>query len=214
MSIKTLYKRSMTLLTRVSPELTSRIIYLRIMKKPLHLRNPRLFSEKLMKLKLSNYLGNRTVWQCADKYTVREYLLSRGIQPNNLPRLIGVYSRASEIDFDILPQKFVLKCTHGSGFNIICKNKKDIDRMAAMEDLDRWLRTPYGLDTAETHYGRVQPLIICEAFIEGGGEMTCRMTIKYIALGACRSILWYVQNELVSDLRLTSLISTGKTRDI
>lgn len=137
------------------------------MGKPLNLKDPQLFSEKLMKLKLERYGGSEVVWRCADKLQVRKYVTRHGISKKNLPKLLGIYNNAKDIDFDGLPQKFALKCTHGAGFNIICTDKSKLDKEQAVATLNKWLSTSFGLPTAETHYGKVTPVIICEAFIEG-----------------------------------------------
>jgi len=83
--------------------------------------------------------------------------------------LLGVYNKGSEIDFDTLPQKFVLKCTHGCGFNIICTDKNKFDTEHARVLLDSWLRTDYSKYNCELHYAAMTPRIICEEFLEGPG---------------------------------------------
>lgn len=166
---KKLYEFFILTLTRLSPSLSSRVLYLRAMKRPLRLRDPQLFSEKLMKLKLEQYNQSPTVWKCVDKLSVREYCRGKGVKAENLPTLLGVYSTADDIKFDVLPERFVLKCTHGAGFNIICKSKADLDECAVVSKLNCWLSTPFGLASAETHYGKIAPSVICEQFIEGEG---------------------------------------------
>ena len=164
---KIIIKKCIALTTRYSPEIGSRILYFITMKRPLNLKKPILFSEKLMYLKLESYIKNPLVWRCVDKLQVRDFLKSRLVAEANMPTIIGIYSDASEIDFTTLPQKFALKCTHGAGFNIICDNKAELDKDRAIQKLNKWLKTPFGLETAETHYGKVRPSIVCEAFIEG-----------------------------------------------
>lgn len=152
--------------TKISPLAGSHLLYFRGMRRPLRLRNPQYFSEKLMLLKLEQYNNDKTVWLCADKMGVREFAQRHGVEERNLPRVLGVYEDARDIEFDSLPRKMALKCTHGAGFNIICQDKGSLDREEAVRKLNKWLVTPFGLDTAETHYGKVPPKIICEAFIE------------------------------------------------
>lgn len=168
--MKLLFKVVISHITRVSPRLASRILYLVAMRRALSLKNPRLFSEKLMKIKLDNYIKNPTVWQCVDKLEVRKYVKGKGITEKNLPAVLGVYENATGIDFDVLPDKFALKCTHGAGFNIICHDKSRLNQKDAVMQLNKWLATPFGLETAETHYGKIPPKIICEAFIESEGN--------------------------------------------
>ena len=134
-----------------------------------------------MWLKLNNYNNNELVWQCADKYTLRDYCTKKGIEEKYFPRLIGVYNSADEIDFEKLPNKFALKCTHGMGFNIICENKQQLDISNVKKQLNKWLNTKFGYESAETHYNHVKPRIICEEFIENeAGEFP--VDYRYIAL--------------------------------
>lgn len=164
--MKNIFKTVIATLTRISPTLASRVLYFGVMHRVLNLKEPTTFSEKLMKLKLDNYNHNPTVWQCVDKLHVREYVRGKGITEENLPKLLGTYSDANEIDFDSLPSKFALKCTHGAGFNIICTDKSKLDKEKTIKLLNKWLKTTFGLSSAETHYGKVPPSIICEQFIE------------------------------------------------
>jgi hypothetical protein len=93
-------------------------------------QNPTLLDEKLLILKDGLYRNNTLVTNCTDKYEVREYVRSKGYG-DALVRLIGSYRSTDEIDWDALPDKFVLKCNHGSGYNIIVTDKKTTDRKEA-----------------------------------------------------------------------------------
>ena len=151
---------------KLSPKLLSKILYKERFGKKLNLKNPKNFNEKLMWLKLNNYAKNPLVWQCADKYRVREYIKSKGISEKYLPEIIKTYDDAKKINFDELPNKFALKCTHGCGFNIICTDKKSLNQEETIKKLNKWQKTIFGLDTAEPHYSHIKPIIICEKFIE------------------------------------------------
>jgi hypothetical protein len=94
---------------------------------------------------------------------MRSYVQQLGLG-HVLPELIGVYNNSSEIDFDSLPSKFVLKCTHGCGFNIICFDKAAIDRDEVRQKLDKWMKTDYSKSAGELHYAAMKPRIICEQF--------------------------------------------------
>jgi len=83
-----------------------------------------------------------------------------------LPELLGVYENSSKIDFDILPAKFVLKCTHGCGFNIICNNKVALDKSEVRRKLDKWMLTDLSKVSGELHYAAMKPQIICEQFLD------------------------------------------------
>lgn len=164
--IKNVCKFIVSICTHISPTLGCRIIYFIKFKRILNLKNPVYFNEKLMWLKLNDYNHNNNVWTCSDKYTMRKYCLDKGIKEENLSKLIGVYGNIDEIDFNKLPKKFALKCTHGMGFNIICEDKEKIDIVKTKKKLDIWQKKKFGYESAETHYTHIEPKIICEEFIE------------------------------------------------
>lgn len=129
-----------------------------------NLKHPATFDEKLLWLML--YWRHPLKTQCGDKYTLRSYVEPRG-WGHHLPKLLGVYEHSREIDFDTLPERFVLKCTHGCKFNIICKDKAALDRNEARRKLDAWMATDISQVAGEIHYAAMKPRIICEEFHEG-----------------------------------------------
>ena len=153
------------LLCKISPELISKIMYEQTQNKKLDLKNPKLFNEKLMYLKLNDYYKNDLIIKCSDKYRVREYICEKKCE-EILNELYGVYDKPKEIDWDNLPEKFVLKCTHGCGFNIICDNKQKLDKKDAIKKLTRWEKEKFGYETGEIHYTYIKPKIICEEYLE------------------------------------------------
>jgi len=148
---------------RISPVLHSKKIYKSVMGKRLNLDNPQNFNEKLQWLKL--YWQHPLISICADKYTVREYIEKCG-QHEVLNDLFGVYNDSSEIDFDDFPDQFVLKCTHGCGYNIICTDKNSLDYNAIRKQLDQWMSERYSLYAGELHYDKMKPRIICEKYLD------------------------------------------------
>lgn len=151
------------LLLSFAPVQASRYRYRRVVGKKLNLVSPRDFNEKLQWLKL--YWQHPLVIECADKYTVRAYVASCGC-PEILNSLHGVYEHPGEIDWDGLPEKFVLKCTHGSGFNVICNDKRNLDKRRTLQRLAKWQKSRYGRYSAELHYSWLKPRILCERYIE------------------------------------------------
>src|SRR5699024_8699123 len=89
----------------------------------LNLKNPKRFNEKLQWYKL--YYRDPLMTQCADKYRVRDYVKSKGLEDILVP-LYGAYDSVEEINFDTLPNKFVFKTNNGSHTNIICDNKNEL----------------------------------------------------------------------------------------
>ena len=143
------------------------IYFLRTGKK-LNLRNPKDFNEK--QFWLARYWRHPLRTKCADKYRVREYLEQKGCS-DVLNELYGVYDRAEDIDFDKLPQKFVIKCNHGCGFNIICEDKSKLDIIAVIKQLNKWMNFQFGRGI-ENQYKNIERKIIVEKFLEGrNGEM-------------------------------------------
>ena len=127
------------------------------------LENPIKFNDKLQWLKLNWH--DPVATKCADKYEVRE-IIKEKIGEEYLNELIGVYESVDEIDIDKLPDKFVLKGTHGSGFNIICKDKSKMNWDEEFKKMRRWLRTNYYLQNREWVYKDQKPRIICEKYLE------------------------------------------------
>jgi hypothetical protein len=85
---------------------------------------------------------------------------------HTLPELLGVYEESSEIDFTSLPERFVLKCTHGCGFNIICESKGDLDWEETKRKLNFWMKIAPEKFGAEIHYALINPRIICERYLD------------------------------------------------
>lgn len=94
-----------------------------------------------------------------------KYVKEKGYK-NILNDLYGVYDHASEIDFNQLPNQFVLKCNHGSGYNIICKDKNKLDIKKTRKQLTKWLKETCGLWMGEWNYSNIVPKILCEKYLE------------------------------------------------
>lgn len=130
-------------------------------KKP-NLENPKTFNEKLQWLKL--YDKNPEYTKMVDKYEVRKYIKDT-IGEEYLIPLIGVYSKFEEIDFNKLPNQFVIKCTHDSGSAVICKNKEKFNYKACRKKINKALKQNYFYAGREWPYKNVKPRIIIEEYI-------------------------------------------------
>ncbi|MFZ2038562.1 MAG: ATP-grasp fold amidoligase family protein [Minisyncoccia bacterium] len=126
--------------------------------------NPQSFNEKIQWLKL--YYHDPLMTKCADKYEVRNYVKEK-IGQQYLIKLLGVYNSPEKINFKELPSKFVLKVNHGSGQNIICKNKNTLDISKTKKTLSEWLKNEsnHYFYSYEWCYKSIKPLIICEEMI-------------------------------------------------
>jgi len=159
------YTRFRRLLTVISPKLNT-IVTFRISKgKPINLKNPRTFDEKISWLKLNTYYKNPLISMCADKYAVREYVSSCGLS-EILNELYGVYDRVEDINWEDLPDKFVLKWNNGCGLNMFCRDKKNFDIDNAVKTLKKWGRAKQYLNKAEMQYKYIKPRIVCEKLLE------------------------------------------------
>ena len=131
--------------------------------KKLNLKNPKTFNEKLNWIKL-NYRRN-IMTKMVDKYEVRS-IIEQTIGEQYLIPLIGVYDKFDDIDFDKLPNRFVIKCNHDSGSTIICNDKTKFDINNAREIINKCLKINFGKKYIEWPYMNVKPRIIIEEFIE------------------------------------------------
>lgn len=161
--IKKALRTGFATVAKTSPVIASKLIYYKTFKKRLNLKNPKTFNEKLMWLKLNE--DDSLKAKCTDKYLVRDYMSKLGYS-NLLVDLYKVYECVEDINFQELPNRFVMKCTHGSGFNIICTDKDKLDKDQAKHRLKRWMKTDYSLISCEPHYAKIKPRIIVERFLE------------------------------------------------
>ena len=134
------------------------------MEKELDLQNPQTFNEKLQWIKLYDRKPEYTMM--VDKYRVREYIKELLGEEYLIP-LLGVWDNPDDIDFDALPDQFVLKCNHNSGLGMcICKDKSKLDIKKVREELKKGLAQDYYLTGREWPYKNVLRKIICEQYME------------------------------------------------
>lgn len=137
--------------------------YEAIFGKRLNLDNPQTFNEKLQWLKLYDRNSEYTIM--VDKYKVRDYIKEK-IGEEYLIPLIGVWDNPDDIDFDALPDKFVLKCNHNSGLGMcICKDKSKLNIENVKSELKKGLAQDYYLTGREWPYKNVPRKIIAEKYM-------------------------------------------------
>ena len=138
--------------------------------KILDLDNPKTFNEKIQWLKLYDNSPLKT--KLADKYRVREWIKEQ-IGEEYLIPLLGVWNSFDEIDFDKLPEKFVLKANHGSHWNIIVKDKTKFNKIKAKKKFDKWMHRDYAFKAGlELQYRGIEPKIIAEKYMaDSKGEL-------------------------------------------
>ncbi len=133
----------------------------------LDLENPQTFNEKLQWLKLYNQRPEYTMM--VDKYAVKKYVADLIGEEYIIPTL-GVWDRFDDIDFDKLPNQFVLKCTHNSGGIVICKDKSKFDIKSARKFLTKCLKNNYYYSGREWPYKDVPRKIIAEKYMTDSDE--------------------------------------------
>ena len=148
----------------ISPKLYVKCQYKYITHHKLNLKNPTRYTEKLQHLRLYEYPHNPLVSKCASRDGAREYLKELGLEEYLIP-IYGIYDKFDDIDFDKLPEQFVMKCSHACAFNQIVLNKNNIDKKELGKKFKKWLKTNYGKKTMELHYSPIKPRIIIEQYI-------------------------------------------------
>ena len=143
-----------------------RLIYRLKMGAPLHLRHPKLFTEKLQWLKIHD--RNPEHIQLVDKHDVKKFIADNFGEQYVIPSY-GVWSSFDDIDFDSLPSQFVLKCTHDSGGVCICRDKSTFNKSAARQKIEHSLQHNFYYWTREWPYKFVKPRIIAEKFMDDDG---------------------------------------------
>ncbi len=177
----------------VSDEAMSKFYFKIVLKKKLNLNNPQTFNDKMQWLKLYYFPYNDTVVKCADKYAVREYMKEKGYEELLVP-LVGAWKHAGDINWDLLPDQFVLKCNHGCAYNILCSDKSKFNTKSAASQLDKWLKEDFGAFNIELHYSKINPrMITCEEYL--GDSIT---DYKFFCFNGKPEFI-YVSNDLVHD---------------
>lgn len=152
----------------------------------LDLDNPRTFNEKLQWLKL--YDRNPEYTTMVDKYEAKKYVADIIGEEYIIPTL-GVWEHFDDIDFDSLPEQFVLKCTHDSGGLVICRDKSHFDRRAAKKQIEKCLKHNYFYYYREWPYRDVKPRIIAEKYMENPSDGELRDYKFYVFSGVVKAVL-------------------------
>ena len=132
----------------------------------LNLNKPKTFNEKIQWSKIYDSTPEKT--RLADKYLVRDWVAEK-IGDKYLIPLLGAYDSFDEIDFEKLPNRFVIKCNHGSGWNIVVKDKRKLDLAVVKEKIDKWMATNFAFVAGcEMQYFNIPPKIIIEQYMDDG----------------------------------------------
>ncbi len=151
-------------ITNVIPDkMYLNIIFRRLFRKNINWSNPQSYNEKIQWLKIYNRKPLYSV--LVDKYEVKKYVANKIGDEYIIPTL-GIWDRFDDIDFENLPDQFVLKCTHDSGGIVICRDKRKFDVQKAREVICRSLSKNYYYRGREWPYKNVKPRIIAEQYME------------------------------------------------
>ncbi len=164
-------RRILLSISRLVPDrLYVKMKFRRSFHRPLNLKNPKTYNEKLQWLKL--YDRNPIYIQLVDKYEAKQYIRDR-VGEQYVVKTLGVWDTFDAIDFSSLPNQFVLKCTHDCGGLVICKDKKSLDLAESRSKINSSLKTNYYLTCREWPYKNVKRRIIAEEYLENSavGEL-------------------------------------------
>lgn len=162
----------------------------------LNLDNPKTFNEKMTWEKL--YYHNPLMTICADKVKARDYYCEKIKNGNNnLVKQFGVYDNFEQINFDNLPNKFVLKSNWGSGKQIIVKNKDDIDLENVKKEVTLWNKkeTNHYFYAFEWGYKNIDPKIICEEFLD------FEYKLEFFCFNGEPKLFWIVLNDKTKNVQ-------------
>jgi hypothetical protein len=130
----------------------------------LNLSKPILYTEKLQFLRHFVFPKDPLVIRATDRVAVRDMLIEKGLKKYLIPTY-GTYSRFQDIPWQRLPNQFVMKCSHASGFNQIVLNKSNLHLPTLKRKFHRWMKQDYGLKTLERHYSPIPRNIIIEKYL-------------------------------------------------
>lgn len=139
-----------------------RIVFKKMMGQKLDLKHPKTFNQKLQWLKLHDH--NPEYINLVDKYEVKNIVKEKIGEQYIIPT-IGVWNSFDEIDFNSLPDQFVLKCTHDSGSAVICHRKEEFDLNNAKLKLENGLKNNFFYSGREWPYKYIKPRIIAEKYM-------------------------------------------------
>lgn len=148
---------------KINPKGAISMIFRSVMGYDMSWDNPQDLNEKINWMKIYSDTSEWT--RLADKYRVREYIEERGYG-ELLVSLYGKWDRVEDIDWDSLPEKFVMKMNNGSGDILICRDKSQLDIKSWKKKFRKLLRQDFGITMGEIHYSKMKPCIIAEELLD------------------------------------------------
>lgn len=137
--------------------------------KRIDLKHPKTLRDKV--IYIENHRPSPLAAYCTDKWDVRSYVAEKGFSDILVPVYGTAYHSFDEIPFDIFPDRFVLKATHGCKMNYFCKEKSMLNMEDCRRTLTKWLHTTYGTYSGEWHYLDIPHRIYCEQYLNDADKM-------------------------------------------
>lgn len=144
------------------PKKLANYSFKKVFKRDVNWDSPSNLIEKIIWMQFNSDTSKWTL--CADKYRVREFVREMG-EEDLLNELYGVYLKPEEIDFDTLPEQFVIKTNNACATVMLVKDKASLNIPNTLNTLKKWLEEPYGVINAQLHYLKIKPCIIVEKFL-------------------------------------------------
>ncbi len=157
------YRKLIEWVNRHFPVLLCKMRFRQMFGRKIDLKNPKDINEKILWLSLYSDISEWS--RMADKYAVRSYVEELGLG-DILVKLYGKWDKAEDIEWDKLPNQFVLKTNNGSGTVKLVTNKSKLDIPGTIKTLDGWLKKDIASSTTEFHYASIKPCIIAEALLD------------------------------------------------
>lgn len=151
----------------ISDELFNRVLFFLRTGKKANLKNPETFNENVLARKV--YCDEYAFACYTDKFEVKKYIEEKIGKEYVVPTL-GVWNSIDEIDFSALPESFVLKATHGSGWNVVVKDKKFFNPGTGCKKLQQSMSCNYYHKSREKNYRDIKPRILCEEYVSTKNE--------------------------------------------
>ena len=140
--------------------------YLRNCGSKLNLKHPTKFTEKVQWLKIYDSTFLKTY--CADKINIHDYCIGALGKDYCIP-ITNIYKSINDINLDVLPNQFAMKCNHGSGYNIIVHDKKTLNYNSVFARLNKWIKEDYSeKNGCELHYKLIERRCFTEEFMNDG----------------------------------------------
>lgn len=170
MNIKQIYGKYLMWITKIAGiDAAKKFDTLFRFHRKLDLANPQTLSDKVSYIELHDQ--SPLASSCTDKYSVRSYVQGKGLENILVPLIGGPWNSIKQVDFSKLPNRFVIKATHGCKMNYIVTDKSDFNEVKCCREMKRWMETTYGVYSIEPHYWKIPHRIFAESFLENADTL-------------------------------------------